>query len=276
MCEDEWLMRNKICIFCRLPVRRTATKSAAASSGTGAGQLGHGGGMIFSYRSPRNKGLSALLAALRKEASVGAQVGAELSERERQSAAKKDAALLPLRGATTGIASSGLMGGPRKAHTATTQKSKRGKGKGGGGKLSGHAAKAKLQSLFTKYRGGTAQYALDDVSLASLLHMAALLFRHGDVLPSWVWELIQRVRAGALVFEGRSIAQTLSALWCVCCGVLQCVALQCVVLRNIVLRCIAVRCIALRCVALHCVALRCVALRCVALHGVCQLSSVPL
>jgi len=131
MCEDEWLMRNKICIFCRLPVRRTATKSAAASSGTGAGQLGDGGGMIFSYRSPRNKGLSALLAALRKEASVGAQVGAELSERERQNAAKKDAALLPLRG--DGLPALGLLGGPRKAHTATTQKSKGGKGKGGGG-----------------------------------------------------------------------------------------------------------------------------------------------
>ena len=38
LCEDEWLMRNRICIFCRLPVRRAAsTASSSNARGAAAG-----------------------------------------------------------------------------------------------------------------------------------------------------------------------------------------------------------------------------------------------
>lgn len=75
ICEDEWLMRNKVCIFCRLAVRRNAAPSSP-SGASAQGALGR----IFSYRSPRNKLLSAKLAALRREMSVGIQTAAALSD----------------------------------------------------------------------------------------------------------------------------------------------------------------------------------------------------
>jgi len=38
LCEDEWLMRNRICIFCRLPVRRAASKASSSNArGAAAG-----------------------------------------------------------------------------------------------------------------------------------------------------------------------------------------------------------------------------------------------
>jgi len=81
ICEDEWLMRNKVCIFCRLAVRRKSAPSLPSGAGHLSGAGSHGAlGRIFSYRSPRNKLLSAKLAALRREMSVGIQAAAALSD----------------------------------------------------------------------------------------------------------------------------------------------------------------------------------------------------
>ena len=41
---------------------------------------------------------------------------------------------------------------------------------------------------------------------------AAQLFRRGDALPEWLWALVERVQAAAPLMEGRTIAQSLSAL----------------------------------------------------------------
>lgn len=82
ICEDEWLMRNKVCIFCRLAVRRKSAPSLPSGAGHFSGAGSHGAlGRIFSYRSPRNKLLSAKLAALRREMTVGIQAAAELSDK---------------------------------------------------------------------------------------------------------------------------------------------------------------------------------------------------
>ncbi len=37
LCEDEWLMRNRICIFCRLPVRRAVSKASSSNVRGAAG-----------------------------------------------------------------------------------------------------------------------------------------------------------------------------------------------------------------------------------------------
>jgi hypothetical protein len=172
MCEDEWLLRNKICIFCRLPVRHTASKASAAVGSGGAVLSAHGA--IFAYRSPRNKSLSAKLAALRKETNVGIDARADMGERERQAATKaeKEAARLAHSSCRPGMAA-GV--GRHKAGSTRLRKSP-----GSAVKLSCAVAKAKLRALYNTYRGGSAQYALDDVSLAAMLHFASQV-----ALNSW-------------------------------------------------------------------------------------------
>ena len=182
ICEDEWLMRKHVCIFCRLPVRRIATHVP----GPGVEDV-HRGPAVFMYRSPTNKMLSARVSALRKAISVGHAAGCELAERDRQAAAS----------------------------ARSSRQSKR-PGAGGGTRrqvaLSRSEAKSRLAALYKKSSRGSGRHAMDEVSVTAVLEFAAELYGSTPVLPRWVVELIERVVSCVPLMEGRCIAASLTAL----------------------------------------------------------------
>ncbi|KAJ1479473.1 hypothetical protein T484DRAFT_1902825 [Baffinella frigidus] len=138
ICEEEWLMRHGLCMFCRLPVRRK--NEARRSVGT------LGAAPLWSYRSERNKDFSQHLVTLRHQAKQ----------------------LVILRQQAKG-AKSPLV--PRLAEAAARPVGGRGEPR-----VTVKDRKRSLETLWRRFAGGKERNALDELSICGALEILAGLY----------------------------------------------------------------------------------------------------